>query len=466
MLGRRTVLGGLGAAAAGGLALADDAGELAGVWSGVLDAGGQKLRLKLEIGADGSATLVSVDQGGARIPARVERSSGAEVEIAAPAVGGRYRARRVDDRLEGTWSQGGATLPLVMARGEAAATAAPPPAEPLTEAALEAFRTAAGAPGMAAAAERRGGATRVWTDGEREFGSGRLVGTGDSWHLGSITKSMTATLCARLVEAGLLRWDETVGERLGFLAPEMRDAYRKATLQHLLSHRAGLPANIPVDELVRFPREEADARESRRAYARRALSLAPEAGLGERMIYSNNGYVLAGLMIEEATGAAWETAIRERLFEPLNLASAGFGAPSAADNPVGHAADLLRGVKAYRPGEGVTDNPAVLGPAGRVHMSLQDLVKYLAAHRDRAGLLSAESWRVLHAAPFGGDYALGWIVRGDGSLWHNGSNTLWYAEAAFHPAQGWSAAAAANDGRLGTAAPAVGRALAGAAAAV
>jgi hypothetical protein len=41
---------------------------------------------------------------------------------------------------------------------------------------------------------------------------------------------------------------------------------------------------------------------------------------------------------------------------------------------------------------------------------------------------------------------MGWIVRPDG-LWHNGSNTAWYAEILCSPSRGIVAVAAANDGR-------------------
>jgi hypothetical protein len=107
----------------------------------------------------------------------------------------------------------------------------------------------------------------------------------------------------------------------------------------------------------------------------------------------------------------------------------------------------------------VNDNPAVLGPAGRVHMNVTDLLTFVSAHRDRSRLLKTENWDLLHTPPFGGDYAMGWVVRPDGLIWHNGSNTLWYAEAAFDRRAGRSAAAIANDGRTGTSQPAVGRAL-------
>jgi hypothetical protein len=98
-------------------------------------------------------------------------------------------------------------------------------------------------------------------------------------------------------------------------------------------------------------------------------------------------------------------------------------------------------------------------------MGLSDLLRYLAAHRDRSDYLPAAAWRLLHTPPFGGGYAMGWTVGPDGALSHSGSNTLWYAEGRVDRAAGVVAAAAANDGELARVTPAVGRALLEAAAA-
>jgi len=106
-----------------------------------------------------------------------------------------------------------------------------------------------------------------------------------------------------------------------------------------------------------------------------------------------------------------------------------------------------------------------LGPAGRVHAPLDDLLRYLTAHGTASPFLRKESWRTLHTPPFGGGYALGWEVRGD-KLWHNGSNTLRYCETQADLARGIVSAAATNDGRLNVAATPVGKALSGATEAV
>jgi CubicO group peptidase (beta-lactamase class C family) len=372
------------------------------------------------------------------------------------------------DRMEGAWRQRGRNFPLAFNRGEAALE--PPPARSaLTNERLAELRRAAGSPAMAAASARKGGPARLWVDGERAVGSGIAARDGDLWHLGSISKSMTATLFGRLVDAGAVRWNETVGDVLGATAADMNKAYRPATFRHLLSHHAGLPRDLAPAELARFSRLIDDAREERKAFARLALAMPPIGPMGATYGYSNTGYVVAGAMLEARLGKSWEDLIREHLFGPLQLFNAGFGAPGhkgQTDQPVGHAKGPVgESRQAYPIGGIVTDHAVVLGPAGRVHMSLADLLRYLGAHRDRSEYLKSDTWTTLHTPPFAGAYAMGWNVRSDGALTHSGYNRLWYAEVLVDPAAGIVAAAASNDGYLANSAPAVGRALREAAAA-
>lgn len=462
---RRPILGAIGAATAflGARAHADERIALEGVWTGALEVGSQRLRLKLEIAENGVGTLRSLDQGDTPMPVRVISATPARVVIEAPAVRGRFEGSAQENgRLEGVWRQGGPALPLVLLRGEAGVTASAPVA-PLDATRLRALRVEAGSPALAAALARRGASARFWSDGEREVGSGVALTNGDSWHVGSITKSMTATLVARLVEAGAVRWEDTVGEVLAGTAGGMRAEYRSVTFRHLLSHRSGLPGNLPLLDLLQFSRVNADPRQERQAYVRKALALAPKGAPGAVFEYSNNGYVVAGAMLENKLGQPWESLIRTHLFTPLGMTSAGFGAPGARgriDQPAGHSKAIFGDRrKSHPPGAELTDNPAVIGPAGTVHANCSDMLRYLDAHRDGAPLLRPESWRALHTPPFGGDYAMGWVVRPDGSRWHNGSNTLWYAEACFDGATGASAFAAANDGYVALSQIAVGKAL-------
>lgn len=476
MITRRPLL--LGAAAAGLLAraaFAQSADDFNGEWNGALDAGSQRLRLRLVIEAGPHATIYSVDQGNAAIPGADVRIEGANLTIMFPVINASYRGTLSNGTITGQFTQGGA-LPLVFTRGQVADTASA--ATALTQAALAQLRSESGAPGMGAAADNRSGRRITFVDGVRALGHPQQIGASDQWHLGSITKSMTSTLIAKCAEAGVVSWDDTVGAVLGAAIPDMRAEYRDVSFRHLCSHHAGLPGNIDMTQLTAFPRGSADARQDRVAYARLGLMQAPVGPKGETFEYSNTGYVIAGAMLEAKLNAPWEALIQQRLFNPLHMASAGQGAPGTPgrfDQPVGHApgpAIAVEGggtrseLQAFPPGEApFTDNPAALGPAGRVHANFDDILKYLAAHRDRASFLRRESWDLLHTPPFGGPYAMGWARRGD-ALWHNGSNTLWYAEVMFDSTKGCSAVAAVNDGDAGAMGRPVGTALLGAAAAV
>ena len=479
---RRSLLSGMAAtataAAASGRALAQDMSNfddpLDGDWGGVLDGGGRRWRLRLvvETGRDGvTATLYSLDDGGQPIPGGNAVIFRDQLRVLFPSIRASLIVRRVaNDELAGTWWQGG-DAPITFVRDPDFETLLTPrPA--LSRDYLKDLRRTSGSPALAAAARRRGAPLIEAVDGLRAVDAEAAATLDDSWHLGSITKSATATLVGLAVEAGALSWDTTVGATLGDAVPAMHDAYRRVTPVHLLSHRAGLPAGIPLPALLRYPLEEEDPRESRLAYAGEALAQVPEGPAGVTDVYSNSGYVIVGAMLEARLGVPWEALMRARLFAPLGLASAGFGAPGTPgllDAPVGHSVAVLGTLglgdrrTAHRPGSGRTDNPAVLGPAGRVHMTLPDLLRFLAAHRDRSDLLSPASWQRLHMPPFGGSYALGLVVQGDGQLWHNGSNTLWYAEALIDRSRGVVAAAAANDGVLQGSALAVAQALASAA---
>jgi CubicO group peptidase (beta-lactamase class C family) len=297
--------------------------------------------------------------------------------------------------------------------------------------------------------------THIAVDGVRLFGEDSPVTSTDQWHWGSNTKSMTATLVARLVEKGVVSWDQTVGELLGDAVPDMQESYRDVTFRQLLSHRAGLAANIAGEIAIEFGQSAADPIADRLKWVRLALSQTPVGPKEETFSYSNNGYIVAGAMLEAATGESWETLIRREVFAPLGMTGAGFGAPKGPDpldQPRGHVS--VNGVDQPVPPD--SDNPAALGPAGRVHMPLADMARYLSAHAQRRpDFLSEESYNTLHTPPFEGNYAMGWVDVSPTTRWHNGSNTMWYAEMAINLDDGTAAAVVVNDGDIASVQPAV-----------
>jgi hypothetical protein len=91
-----------------------------GAWEGTLDVDGNLLRLALNLantpGGRATATLVSVDQGGAKVPVAAVVQSGDRLKLSIPAIVGTYVGDMKDGVLTGTWTQGPRTWPLVFSR--------------------------------------------------------------------------------------------------------------------------------------------------------------------------------------------------------------------------------------------------------------------------------------------------------------------------------------------------------------
>ncbi|MDC7683110.1 serine hydrolase [Asticcacaulis sp. BYS171W] len=416
-----------------------------GTWSGTLIAGATRLILRLVID-DTTATLFSVSQGNGRIPASSMAIEGRTITLTFTAIKATFEGTLSDnDHIEGTFFQG-APLPLRFNRGDVPEPVAEPTFPALTPEILNDKRMAAYTPAMGAGWSK-GTYSGLFVKGARSSDDEIAAQPEDQWHWGSITKSMTATLCARMVEAGVIDWQTTVGKVLG---AKTAGPYAQATLVHLLSHRAGLQPNLDLMNAVFYSRDPLpDARDERRKWALAALKQKPVGPVGKQNVYSNNGYIVAGAMLETLTGKAWEALMQQEVFTPLAIENAGFGAPGRPgqiDQPLGHAVQGHNRKPMPVGPKSANDNPVALGPAGRVHMPIASMLTYLRAHRDRpATFLRAESWAALHTPHFGDDYALGWVVRPDGSLWHNGSNTMWYAEVLVDVKTGTVACATAND---------------------
>jgi D-alanyl-D-alanine carboxypeptidase len=304
----------------------------------------------------------------------------------------------------------------------------PEAGDPAVTRLLKTLRQKFNVPAMAAAVVTSDGVKFAGAVGVRKRGTEVSVGLDDLWHLGSDGKAMTSMLIARLVEQGKLRWDSTLAGIFPELAPQMNPEFCKVTLLELLSHRAGLPRNVDLAEY-----QGDDVQALRLRVVRSELAKQPLSAPGDKFAYSNLGYIIAGAIVEQITGQSWEDAISNQVFKPLQMNSAGFGGtgtPGKIDQPWSHTAD---GKPTGENGPAM-DNPPVMGPAGRIHCSIQDWAKFiqdqLRGARGEAGtLLKPESYQKLQTPTFGGDYALGWIVAqrnwaGGKTLSHVGDNTM------------------------------------------
>jgi len=301
---------------------------------------------------------------------------------------------------------------------------------------LEEIRKEHGLPALAVVAMRHGRIVVNVATGVRKLGAPKAVTSNDQWHLGSLTKSMTATLAGMIVDEGKLAWQSTVGEIFPEMEGTMHPAWRAVTLEQLLTHRSGAPEHPPVDIWAEALEQKGTPTEQRLALVRGTICQPLEEPRGRKFIYSNEGYAIAGAMIERVTGSAWEDLMSERLFEPLDMKSAGFGAPALLgklDQPWGHLGQMGE-LRPVTPGP-MADNPPAIGPAATVHASLTDLARYANWHAnwDRAEprLLTEETFNRLHKRAPGQEYGMGWLVQdrdwaGGDVFWHTGSNAMFY----------------------------------------
>jgi CubicO group peptidase (beta-lactamase class C family) len=297
---------------------------------------------------------------------------------------------------------------------------------------LETLRQKHRLPALAAVVVKDGAICDRAAVGFRKSGDPTPVAANDVFHIGSITKSMTATLAAMFIEEGKLRWDTTIAEIFPELQGRMDRQYETVTVEQLLLHRGGFPTPAPKEAWARAVKEIGTPVAQRLEYIAAALAERAAAAPGTKKIYSNAGYAVVGAMLEKIAACPWETLITGKLFQPLHMDSAGFGPPGSpgmTDQPWGHRFTSSRVISSQR------DNPPAISPAGRVHCSLDDLARYAMAHLEgerTGGLLRAETFRRLHTPPAGGIHACGWICADPDwpagrVIWHNGSNTWWYA---------------------------------------
>jgi len=240
-------------------------------------------------------------------------------------------------------------------------------------------------------------------------GSASTLSPGDSpgdgrFEIGSVTKTMTATLVALLDAEGSLRLDDRIDRWLS-AGPN-----GGITVRQLATHSSGLPRLAPNLDLravdpanpwagFGFERAEEGLRQA-------------VAAPGAPWLYSNFGYQLLGLVLERATGHSYEKLISDQLLAPLAMNNSGVGDSGEGIRLPGH--DGRGEVQRW-------DHP--LG-AGGVEATIADLARYAKAclHPPQSPLGAAITAALAPQFEVGDGrtQALAWQVRDDGIRVHGG----------------------------------------------
>lgn len=288
----------------------------------------------------------------------------------------------------------------------------------------------------------------VMVAGPRSRNGGGAVASDAPFHIGSISKSFTATLLMQLAQEGRVSLSAPIGTYLSGPKYPLHPTWAALTLEQLLSHTAGLQANVPLRLLAkRFA-------ETPQAGRQRVLSeiwQKPVPKSVGKMRYSNVGYVLAGVVAEEVVAQSWEDQVQARFGRGLGLKSLGFGAPDTPGAALGHVS-IVGVKKPLAPGTREADNPAWMGPAGTIHLNMADLARWGQVHLQACKgqaprFLSISNCQRLWT-PESRNYGLGWIIEQPKGLvpkrWHNGSNNRWFAVLAVYPKHDLVVATASN----------------------
>jgi CubicO group peptidase (beta-lactamase class C family) len=245
--------------------------------------------------------------------------------------------------------------------------AAPAYGEPDT-AELEAFirkaRAEYGVPGVAVALIHKDRIILLKGYGTRRWGDPAQVDENTIFQIASNTKPFVAAALGIQVDAGKIRWDDTVVQHLpGFALKEPYPSYF-ATIRDLLAHRTGLPA-FRGDLLgnLGYSRDEV---------LRRVRLIEPDHSFREQAAYSNIGFFIAGQVLGKTAETTWEDFVRQRLLTPLGMNRSGFSERLDDENvAAGHAiiADKMQIISRNK------DN--ILGAAGALTSTAADMVPWM-----------------------------------------------------------------------------------------
>ena len=286
-------------------------------------------------------------------------------------------------------------------------------------------------PGLSVALVDRKGASWVEGFGRANAETGERVDAGTLFRAGSISKPLTAMAVMQLQQQGLIDIDKPLRDQLdGFHIKRHPRQDGVVTPRQLLSHHSGLPS-----DLLKGMFSETSFRQIATELHDSYLASTP----GTRFNYSNLGYDLLGMLIEQHSGHTFNDYMTQRITGPLQMHDSGFLLTPMMEER--HSAGHLDG-NVY-PMPPLRDTPA-LG----FHTTAFDMSLFLSSLLEAGapGLSSVsvnamwQSQNQNDASSMQNNAALGWFVENHpdyGKLVrHGGSTLLFGSEIALLPGMG------------------------------
>ncbi len=238
---------------------------------------------------------------------------------------------------------------------------------------LTAQRAATGTPGIAMGIAD-GDTQIIAADGVTNQNHPLAVTEETLFQIGSITKTMTATVAMRLVDMGKLVLDAPVRAYLPEFQLQDEATAAAVTIRQLFTHTAGWVGDYFEDT--------GNGDDGLARYVANMALLPQQAPLGALWSYNNAAFSLAGRVIEAVTGQPYERAMQELLFDPLGMTMTFFSAGDVMTHrfAVGHTV-----VK--QEDDSLTTTVATpwplarsANPAGGVISTIPDMLRYARFH--------------------------------------------------------------------------------------
>jgi len=262
-------------------------------------------------------------------------------------------------------------LPMIVAYVALAVTLAaqaPPAAPPDLDAWVARAMKTFDVPGIGLAVVKDGKVVVAKGYGVRKLGATDAVDGRTLFGIASNTKVFTATALGLLVEEGKIEWDAPVVRYLP--AFQMWDPYvtRELSVRDLLVHRSGL--GLGAGDLLWWP----TSTYNRAEIASRLRFIKPSTSFRSAYAYDNVLYLVAGQLIEAASGQTWEDFVTTRILNKVGMTGSNV-MHSAASSGGNVAATHARVEGTVRPiAPFISDNT---NPAGGINSSADDMAKWL-----------------------------------------------------------------------------------------
>ena len=243
------------------------------------------------------------------------------------------------------------------------------------------------------------------------------------FRLGSITKQFTAAAILLLEERGKLKIDDRIKTYL----PDIPMSWERITVNNLLTHTSGIPNFTALAEYNAAKGRATTVDGTLATLRDKVLDFGP----GEKMSYSNSGYLVLGSIIEKVSGQSYEKFIADNIFTPLAMHDSGYDSNSAIIKR--RASGYIKGPRGYVNAAYI--HMSIPHAAGALYSTTGDLLKWQQALFAGKVVSKASLDRMI--TPFKNDYALGvtsTLGNGRRVIAHGGGIDGFNTHLAYYPA--------------------------------